>query len=278
MTFQPRTHSFLDIKSAITTSTGVGSLTSNQILHLLLLLSVLTYKNSGVILNTDSAAHQQYSSGAKGCLLDKTKFVEFLLLFLFPGWVCGHWHVRLQSEPLWEDAGGRHTAVEHLFLKSCSTTESSASVEMSPMSRSSQAILRSTRRMILPAHGEGHRWWPCSCLSGVIKQSRKDVKVEAYTSVKVIFVFGSLSRPKSKPASIFCQFGYFTRSSLGETWSLLDVVWCCDGTDLLPYCEHQKQITSESSSAEIVWKIFHKGNQLFIICAAGSDSLVCLLV
>lgn len=69
----------------------MGSLTSNQILRLLLPLSVLTYKDSGVILNTDSAAHQQYSSGAKGCLLDKTEFVEFLLLFLFPGWVCGRW-------------------------------------------------------------------------------------------------------------------------------------------------------------------------------------------
>lgn len=58
--------------------------------------------------------------------------------------------VRLQSEPPCEDPGGRYSPVEHRFWKSCSTTEESASVEMSPRSRSSQAILRSTRRMILP--------------------------------------------------------------------------------------------------------------------------------
>lgn len=243
----------------------MGSLTSNQILRLLLPLSVLTYKDSGVILNTDSAAHQLYSSEAKGCLLDKTEFVEFLLLLLFPGWVCGRWRVQLQSEPLCEDAGARHTAVEHLFWKSCSTTEESASVEMSPMSRSSQAILRSTRRMILPAHREGHRWWLCLFVwcDRTVKEGSESGSF--YKSVKVIFVFGALSRAKSKPASIFCQFGYFTRSGLGESWSLLDEVWCCDGTDLLPYCEHQKQIASESSSAEIVLKIFNKGNQVFII-------------
>lgn len=44
----------------------------------------------------------------------------------------------------------RHTAVQHLFWKSCSTTVESASVEMSPSSRSSQAILRSSRLMIFP--------------------------------------------------------------------------------------------------------------------------------
>lgn len=54
---------------------------------------------------------------------------------------------RQRSEPR------HHTAVQHLFWKSCSTTDESASVEMSPRSRSSQAILRRTRRMILPARG-----------------------------------------------------------------------------------------------------------------------------
>lgn len=48
----------------------------------------------------------------------------------------------------------RHTAVQHLFWKSCSTTVESASVETSPSSRSSQAILRSSRLMIFPADGE----------------------------------------------------------------------------------------------------------------------------
>lgn len=31
-----------------------------------------------------------------------------------------------------------------------------------------------------------------------------------------------------------------TRSSLGESWSVLDVVRCCNGTNLLPYCEGKK--------------------------------------
>lgn len=56
----------------------------------------------------------------------------------------------LQSAPPFEDPGGRHTAVQHLFWKSCSTTVESASVEMSPRSCSSQAILRSSRLMIFP--------------------------------------------------------------------------------------------------------------------------------
>lgn len=46
-----------------------------------------------------------------------------------------------------------HTAVQHLFWKSCSTTVESASVEMSPRSRSPQAILRNMRLMILPVGG-----------------------------------------------------------------------------------------------------------------------------
>lgn len=49
--------------SVITTATDVG--------NIYLLLFVLTYEHSGVILNTGSAAHRWYSSGAKGCLLDK---------------------------------------------------------------------------------------------------------------------------------------------------------------------------------------------------------------
>lgn len=49
--------------SVITTATDVG--------NIYLLLFVLTYEDSGVILNTGSAAHWWYSSGAKGCLLDK---------------------------------------------------------------------------------------------------------------------------------------------------------------------------------------------------------------
>ena len=69
--------------------------------------------------------------------------------------------MRLLSEPHCEDPGGPHTLGQHLFWKSWSTTEESASVEMSPRSRSSQAILRSTRRMILPA--ERQRGCICLC-------------------------------------------------------------------------------------------------------------------
>lgn len=109
-------------------------------------------------------------SGAEGCLLDKTEtawtsqpslMVEFLLLILFPGCVCGRWRAASVFLGLLQKAlhgapcrRGRHTAVQHRFWKSCSMTEESASVETSPRSRSLRAILRSTRRMILPG-GEG---------------------------------------------------------------------------------------------------------------------------
>lgn len=53
-------------------------------------------------------------------------------------------------------ASFRHTAVQQRFWKSSSTTDASASVDTSPRSCSSQAILRRTRRMILPAGG-AHR-------------------------------------------------------------------------------------------------------------------------
>lgn len=62
--------------------------------------------------------------------------------------VCG-WRRGASPERIVETL--RHAVVRHLFLKSSSTTEESASVEMSPRSFSSQAIFRSTRRMIFPA-------------------------------------------------------------------------------------------------------------------------------
>ena len=46
------------------------------------------------------------------------------------------------------------TVVQQRFWKSCSMTELSANVDTSPRSRSLLAILRSTRRIILP-EGEG---------------------------------------------------------------------------------------------------------------------------
>ena len=47
-----------------------------------------------------------------------------------------------------------HTAPQQRFRKSCSMTEESARVDKSPRSRSLRAILRSTRRMILPVYTE----------------------------------------------------------------------------------------------------------------------------
>lgn len=132
---------FLDILSLLK---AVEICTSN------LLLIFITNKKSGIVLNTGSAASHSASSGTKGCFFYWTSSWVLLLSVSSPvGFVAAG--VRLQSEPHSEEPGVHHTEVQHLFWKSCSTTEESASVEISPRSRSLQAILRSTRRMILPA-------------------------------------------------------------------------------------------------------------------------------
>ena len=59
-----------------------------------------------------------------------------------------------------------------LFLKSSSTTDESAIVEISPKSRSLRAILRRTRRMILPERVFGRPgafWMISGCAIGPMR-------------------------------------------------------------------------------------------------------------
>lgn len=47
--------------------------------------------------------------------------------------------------------------------------------------------------------------------------------------------------------------GHRTRAGLGESWSVLDVVWRSDGANLLPYCEFKGEMVREGGGSSACW-------------------------
>lgn len=122
----------------------------------------------------------------------------------------------------------------------------------------------------------------CVCLSDVIKQLRKEVKVEA--SIKVYRWFLCLALCLEQKANLH-QFSVSLVTLPDRVLGRVGASWMKSGVAMAPIFSRTVNTKNKSRQNPVQQKLFWRSlikeinYSLFIfICAAGSDSLVCLFV